>query len=569
MWIRSRLVRSWPYGLSVALVATVAFGGLLALYSVLVPLYEAPDEPAHVDLVMHAATGGDAPAYDGRRWSAAVVADCGVFAATRARCPAGGPATGLRTFPRYLAPSRSGGATFNELGGDAQVGDRNQLAQHPPLYYAGMGLLVRMERRLTGGTWSMASEVAWLRLANGLLVLPLPLLAWWTARRIGARPTECAVASVLPLLIPQLTHIGSTVNNDNLLLVLCAAVLALCAGVVRGDRRIATAVAIGLASGVALLTKSSALVLVPLVGLSYAVTAWRTFRGQRVGLPRDDGSSDVDRSDEADRRRTRLAAVGSIVVCVLVALGVAAALGAWWYVRNVLRHGHLVPSIDDERINASLQRPGFKPSAREWSSIYFHYMVPRFWGWFGWYSVQARLRLAQASSVLLGAVGLVAVMVRHGRQVPGDNRPGISLRRRHLVALLVPALALLAGVIDRAWSLYVISSQAPFLQGRYLFPAVTTTAVVVAVGLRKVAGRWALALAVGWVAVMQIDALAVILPGYWGGPGLGPRGQTMAMLAWSRWSPFLVVIVMLVTVAAGVGLVAQATRQARVTSAGL
>ena len=41
------------------------------------------------------------------------------------------------------------------------------------------------------------------------LVLPLPLLAWATARRMGRRGDRAAVVAALkPLALPQLTYIG-------------------------------------------------------------------------------------------------------------------------------------------------------------------------------------------------------------------------------------------------------------------------------------------------------------------------------------------------------------------------
>ena len=48
-----------------------------------------------------------------------------------------------------------------------------------------------------GGPWSADRELALLRLANALLVLPLPLLAWWAARRFGLADDAAVTAALL------------------------------------------------------------------------------------------------------------------------------------------------------------------------------------------------------------------------------------------------------------------------------------------------------------------------------------------------------------------------------------
>src|SRR4051794_3220920 len=48
----------------VLIAATVAWGLLLAVWSVAMPLGEAPDEPAHLGLVLHLAAGQGYPEFD-------------------------------------------------------------------------------------------------------------------------------------------------------------------------------------------------------------------------------------------------------------------------------------------------------------------------------------------------------------------------------------------------------------------------------------------------------------------------------------------------------------------------
>ena len=101
--------------------------------------------------------------------------------------------------------------------------------------------------------------------------------------------------------------------------------------------------------------------------------------------------------------------------------------------------------------------------------------------------------------------------------------------------LLVPFLLLFGFVLVRAWGLYATTSKFPFIQGRYLFAGIVGLMVLVALGFRRWSGRWAPLVVAGLAALVQLEALRRCLQGWWGGPGLGPRGQIEALVAWSAW----------------------------------
>ncbi|MCU1358487.1 MAG: hypothetical protein JWM89_3905 [Acidimicrobiales bacterium] len=532
------------------LAATFAFGALAALWSVVAPLAEAPDEPAHLALVLYLADGHSYPDFDGVHNQQAIVRLCATYAAATRACPRTGEPvtpTSTRRHPRADAPDKASRPAWDDAGGAAPLGQLNQMPQHPPLYYEAMATVLRVERAAHGGPWSADRELALLRLVNALVVMPIPLLAWWAARRVGLDHTTAVTASVLTLGLPMLTHIGSTLNNDNLLTVLGAGIVALVAGVLRGDRSARTAVAIGTLTGLGLLTKSFAVVFLPFIAVGYL-----------IGL----------RADRAETGRRRvLRRLRPAAIPLAIAGGVTVILSAWWYVRVRIRTGHFAPSVEDDRLTTALRPPGFHAHLWPFLREYGRDLDQRFWGSFGWYTVRFSTGFTYAlTAVLAAAVGTALVSARVRGGVGTGRRDAVrrdAVRRegdaRHgpapvpLLVLLLPVAALLVVVFQHAWSLHVRTSKFQFLQGRYLFAGIAGVAVVAAVGVVRWVGRWAPLAALAAACGLQAWGVWRCLVGWWGGPGLGPRGQVRALTAWSGWPGGFVGLIF---VAAAVGAVA-------------
>ncbi len=506
---------------TVVLAATLAFGALAGVWSVVAPLGEAPDEPAHLALVLHLADGNPYPDYDGLQNQRAIIRLCKTFASATRACPREGEpvtSTSMRLHPRADAPDKASRVAWDDEGGAVSVGQINQMPQHPPLYYQAMATVLRVERAVFGGPWSADRELALLRLANALLIMPLPLLAWWAARRFGLTESTAVTASVAVFAVPMLTHIGSTLNNDNLLTLLCAVVLALCAGVVRGDRSSKTALGIGVATGLALLTKAFAATLPPVIVLAYV-----------LGLTELTGQRWLDRARQA--LKPLLVAGAGVVV-----------LAGWWYVGVRARTGRFAPTVETTNLTEALRPPGFSPSTTAFAEQFFPNLNTRFWGSFGWYTIRFPQWLTVICTLLVIAAVVTALAAR--RDEAGSSR----IQRAFF---LVPIALLFAFVLVRARGLYVRTSTFPFIQGRYLFAGIVGLIVLVAVGLRRWSGRWAPVVAAAFALLIQVEGLRRCLQGWWGGPGLGPRGQLRALVAWSAWPGEALAVLGLVALAAG------------------
>ncbi len=146
------------------------WGALLLGWLQLTPLYRAADEPTHADLVLRLRDGG----------SYAAPGTLDVDPRVRASFPLTDLSTAERPelpdhFPLPLSstdvPPRD--LSYDELPAAQGLAPyRNQMTQHPPLYYL---LLAGGSRLLPGfGGWSFPVQLGALRLLSALLLLALP-----------------------------------------------------------------------------------------------------------------------------------------------------------------------------------------------------------------------------------------------------------------------------------------------------------------------------------------------------------------------------------------------------------
>lgn len=480
---------------------TLLFGVLLTFYSQLAPLGRSPDEAGHVDLILWVRAGEPYPQYDEHH------SGLGATMAWASYAPGFENAydpqdQGLWLVPE-AAPDRSSRRAFEEWGGAEPTGVISQLPQHPSLYYRTAAAALGAVEWVVPGT-SAPLDRTWhtLRLFSVALVVPLPLLCWAASRRLGATGTAPLAAAVVPLCVPQLHHIGSSVNNDNLLVLLSAIDAVLLAGVIRGDQRRSIALAVGAVTGLALLTKAFAVVLLPWIALAY---------GYRL------------RTGHERRRAATNVAIGG---------GTAAAMSAWWYLRNLVRHGHPSPSVLDGTFGRA--PAGFEPDTLWYARRFTTTVLQRFWGNFGYYEVPLPVVLVIAGSVLFLLATAIAFYGARSRDDGGRSSPSAPSAR--MLAVMAAPVVLLIGVIFlRAYALYRSSGLLPFLQGRYLFGAMVSIAVVVGFGAAHVLRRWApvTLLAVG--AVMHLGAVRGALRAWWAEPDASVRRSVEAMVAWSPW----------------------------------
>jgi small subunit ribosomal protein S36 len=483
---------------------------VLAGWSVLAPLYHAADEPNHADAVMRLE--------EGRGWPStrtARVTDEGIGAT--AASPYGRAANrltlNLAPIPESLAPGRHDRPEWQNLRALPGTSGKiiQQSTQHPPGYYWYEALILRAGGA-AGWRWDIA--VSTMRLLSALLVVWLPLLAWATAWRVTGNRLAGIAAAVVPLAVPELSHVGSSVNNDNLVTLAGAAALVGIACALCGDRSRATAVWTGLWIAVGLWAKAFALVLVPLVIIVYAIPwlsdRWRQRRARKAANgPPLPGSG--WRGWLPDRRTGVLMGYGA---------GMAVVLGGWWYVINEARYGAVQPPVPNFPLGKYLGHD---------SVAFLKYLTQgvlvRWWGSLGWYEVNLPWRLIVLATIVVAGVAIVG-FVRY------------SGRRLALLLLLWPTVTSYVLVAAQAISHYLSTHYVSGLSGRYLFIGFTGVAAVVGAGCsalpRKLA-RWSPLILLMAAGAMQAEAAHLAINRWWRPVGGALHQAWSALSAWSTW----------------------------------
>ncbi|MFT4052672.1 DUF2142 domain-containing protein [Microbacterium sp.] len=397
-------VKSWEKRTLVAI--TAAFVCVVALWAILTPLYDSPDEAIHVNSAIRLAEGGGWPAPGDAQLLAMVVA--------------------AEAERDVVAEERS---TFHELQ-EAHPGydGLDQMTQHPPLYYAYAAAVlhavdyldIRADRALLA-----------LRLAGLLFALLLPFFAWSAVRRLTGSPRAAILAAASLLAVPRLANILGSVSNDTLAVAAVSAVVYFGVRMMTGDKSWWSVVGMGSTLAVALLTKSTALPLVGFVGVVLLV--WPA--GLRLG-----------------RRLLRATVAMAVASC-----------GGWWWIRNVLLYGTLQPA--GLLYDANPWPEGEGPSVIFFTENLWHRISNSFWGGFGHLDTPLPYFLTDVitvvclvvvaafairrgpllwQSVTLAAVPLVCVIALIAMTWPSYVRSQLpsGMQGRYFFVVMVPLIAL-------------------------------------------------------------------------------------------------------------------------------
>ncbi len=340
-------------------------------------------------------------------------------------------------------------------------------SHQPPLYYL---LAAAWSKALaTGNLVSRQGGVA-LRMLSVIFGALAALGVYFASREaFGSRAVALAAAASVALL-PMVCAVNAWVGNDAMLTALCAWTLALAFRARECGWTRNHAALLGLCIGAAVLTKTSALALVPPLVLVFAV---------------------------GGRHRP------SVWQVVVIAMAAAALIAPWW-ARNVALYGDpFALSAFREQFGGNPYFEGARDDSarlRRWASEFTEVTGMSFVGMFGY------------MHILLPKAAYVAAWCVYGLLLAGWPASWFSARLRDRRPEQLIALA----AILTAIALYVrfnLEQHQP--QARYLFPALAPIGMAFGIGLsgwfskRTLVATWALIL---FLAALNVLALS-LLPG--------------------------------------------------------
>ena len=457
----------------------LAYLALAVLYAVYTPPWQVPDEPAHYNYIRAIAERGTLPVIEEGDYDHAYI--------------------------RRLVD--------NGFPPDLSIEPLTYEDHQPPLYY----LLAVPVYLLFDGALLPLRLVS---VAAGLVVL---LAAWGVARLLlPDRPLPALAATLFVAFLPQHLAMTAGVNNDALAEVMVGWGFWLAVRLTasrpptspRQTRRLIWA--LGLVVGLAVLTKTTAYVVLPVALVAVALRGWQE------GWP---------------WRQTAGQCGRMILVATLLAgpwLARNVAVYGWRDPLGLARHNSVV--VGQPRTAAWVAQYGWAGLLARMARTTFQ----SFWGQFGWMGVPLQPAVYQALALFsaLLAIGFAGWKLDRRRIVPAVPSPGGAL-------LALSALLTLASYLW--YNLTFVQHQ-----GRYLFPALIPLAVGAALGLEWLlslpVARWAAAVAGGSGALLLLGGLA------WEGlsplPGVAALGLS-ALLAGTALLPRLGRWVALAALAAG------------------
>ncbi|OII10444.1 hypothetical protein BIU97_09920 [Curtobacterium sp. MCBA15_009] len=345
-------------------VVTATFGLWLVAWALVVPVFEAPDETAHIDAAVHVALGGEWVDPGALQVSNAVQA-AKAEQATK-------PADQWSTVSGLLQGAPGPSATVN------------QMTQHPPTAYLAGGLVLRA---VDYGDLRWDHAFLALRLADALAVTALPLLVWASVRRVTRSPRAALVGALALFATPELASIGSSVSNDAPVLLVAGVVAWLATRLLTGDTRWRTTIALAVALGALVWIKGTGLPAVPFVAVVVL------FAGAGV---------------LSLRRR---------VVRTVVAMAVSGGIGAWWWVHNWFAYGRVQPNGYTAMRPPKDFPPGEHPTLGHFLDVSWGTLARTFWGSFGGRAQVSMGDLLTAVLTLVALVVLVGWAFRRGPQL--------------------------------------------------------------------------------------------------------------------------------------------------------
>lgn len=412
----------------------VLFVALGVTYSVIVPIFEAPDEMSHYPFVAHLAEGGGLPVQ-------------------RAGQETLWQQEGSQP-PLYyaLAAALTHWLDVSDLPAIHRINPHARVGI--PLAHDNKNIVIHTDREAFPWRGAVLG-VHLTRFFSLLLAVGTLLCTYALGRTLFPDDRPIAVTALaLNAFIPMFVFISASVNNDNLVIFLSSLTLVLLVRLIRRGATMRRLLLTGVIIGLACLTKLSALGLIPLAGLALGLAYLNQAPATRAGGHRaGDGPAGFIRRWTVDYALMLLPII---------------AIAGWWYVRNWLLYD------DPTGLNAMLDIVGRRPIRLSLFDLFaeFEGLRINFWGLFGVVNVLLRPTWLYRVFDALTLVAMIGVPFwawrrwRAGRPTPWRELGLLS------AWLIIEFVALMR------WTSETFASQ-----GRLIFPAIAPISLFLALGL--------------------------------------------------------------------------------------
>jgi 4-amino-4-deoxy-L-arabinose transferase-like glycosyltransferase len=464
--LKSLVRRHW--GILLVLTAVALLG---TAYNLAIPVLEKPDERWHYPVVKYLADGHGLPVYDPnveQPWKQEG-SQPSLYYTLAALVTAWVPSDDFWDL-------RSSGNPYYLSMLHGPRGDNQNILIHYPnresFPYRGSVLALHLARQL--------SVVMALATVLATYLIALEIYPESRALALGAS----AVSGFNPMFL----FIGSSVSNDATVAATCAWTgLTALRLALRPEATTRRALATGIALGLALLSKSSAVAMVPVAGVALIIAAWRT------------------------RSWSQLLKQG------VLAFGAAALISGWWFLRSWMLYGDPLGAV----VHQVVFRGGrTSPLTLDQLRLDLRGVEMSFWAVFGWRSVVVDDVIYRALFVVdrLGLLGLLILTVRQAWLWVRAGRPAtqrIERLREQLLGERLPPSTLAGLCLLALWSGGVFVALLRFMSlvyaehGRLLFAALAAIAVLLIWGWRQFVPRRAMAVLSGAV-ITGLFILSVI-----------------------------------------------------------
>ncbi len=343
-----------------------------------------------------------------------------------------------------LPPGRPGASTFAEVSSVQPA--PSFVGQRPPLYYFVVSLPLRFL-----GIESILSQLYVARLASIVFGLLTIILIYRCAGIVfvGKERTWFAIGTAaFAGCHPQFSYFSSVVNSDGLAILVTTTAGLVLLGAIRKGFGPGRLTAVFLLTVLALVTKSSALITVPLVVVAY-------FIGERPGL-------------SIPRVATRTFFLSGLLVLLLMAFFTV--VGAY-HLEALLQMSqrtagitkHFVSSVSQVFMVPTFEQ--FRSLSIVFVSFWFSYGQMVFKMTPGWYLFLGLLSLFS----LLGLIRILNPLMR--------KREGLDTDLRSVYFLLAFLILALLGILAR------FGTASPEVQGRHLFVALPAISILFTLGI--------------------------------------------------------------------------------------